>query len=60
MMKIKITKDLKIKMLKALKDGYADTEDFKELQQPQVTIFELPDNGRKLTKQNDTDREQTI
>jgi len=36
----------KIKMLKALKDGVVNTEDFKEFHPEQVIIFELPDNGR--------------
>lgn len=29
-MKIKITRDLKIKLLKALKSGYIDTKDFQK------------------------------
>ncbi len=45
-MRVKLTKELKLKMLKALKEGFADTDDFPELYPPQVTIFELPNNGR--------------
>lgn len=46
MEKIVITKELKIKMLTALKRGYAYAEDFEEFQHSQVTIFELPNNHR--------------
>jgi len=33
-------------MLQALKQGYAIKQDFNELWPNQVTIFQLPDNGR--------------
>lgn len=45
-MKIFISRELKIKMLGALKRGYITSEEFSDLFPSQVTIFELPDNGR--------------
>ena len=42
---VKITREIQIKLLKALRKGSFDTDNFSELQEPQVQIF-LPDNGR--------------
>ncbi|GFD92208.1 hypothetical protein KUL156_41750 [Alteromonas sp. KUL156] len=44
-MKVKITKELKIKLIKALADGEFDTKNFPELKENTVQIF-LPYNGR--------------
>ncbi len=41
--KLRLTRELKVKMLKALKDGFADIDDFKELRPPSLII--LKDNG---------------
>jgi hypothetical protein len=42
---VKITREIQVKLLIALKKGLFNTDDFRELQEPQVQIF-LPDNGR--------------
>ena len=39
---VKITRELKIKLLKALKQGYFDTKEFKELMVIDETDFVLP------------------
>jgi len=45
--KIKIEKELKIKMLHALKNGFYYKEDFEnEFMPSQIQIFQLPDNKR--------------
>ncbi len=49
-MKVKLNKEQKIKLLKAIKSGYIDTTDFDEIRGQQVVIFELPDNGRDTKK----------
>ncbi len=49
--KIELTKDAKVIFLKALKDGFVYTEDLAKAlniiaTKSQITIFQLPDNGR--------------
>lgn len=54
MNKIELTKELKVKLLKAIKTGELDLDSFPEFLTGRIQIIKIPDNGRNCLK-NKTD-----
>ena len=59
-MKIKIDRELKIKLLKALKDGYIETQELPELQEMTATFHIHPIQKEGILSEFANDESQVI